>query len=230
MTIHPRHGPAPNLARRLGHFAMLALAGLGACSTEGAAIPGFSLLDSIGYQTVDRFDTAEGGGALRRNRVTGGFDLRMGPGSRGIPIPGLTQVDLVKHFSQGGKTVLYIDGAAAGCPRDHLVLMFDGALRSWHVGNCHAAVKLEELGKADLRITEQDNPNPNIWFWRGATMAVVGPFKQSAIDAQRDFHVADPGASSLRAPTAETIALPPVLEERDRSEGVSLWKIRTDQP
>lgn len=230
MTIHPRHSPVPHLVRRLRLFAMAALAGLGACSTQGAALPGFSVLDSIGYQTVDRFDTAEGGGALRRNRVTGGFDLRMGSGSQGIPIPGLTQVDLVKHFSQNGKTVLYIDGATAGCPRNHLVLLVDGTLHSWHVGDCHATVKLEEIGKTDLRITEKDDPNPNIWFWRGATLNVVGPFKQSAIDAWRDFHVADPGVSSIRASTAETIALPPVLEERDRSEGVSLWKIRTDQP
>jgi len=209
---------------------MVVLAGLGACSTQGAALPGFTALDAIGYQTIDRFDTADGGCVLRRNRMTGGFDLRVGSSSLGIPIPGLTQVDLVKHVGHGAKTVLYIDGAAAGCPRDHLVLMVDGTLHSWRVGDCHDTMTVDAIGKKDLRLTENDKPNPNIWFWRGATMTVAGPFKQSAIDAQRDYHVADPGLSPAHSLVPDAIALPPVVEEREMSGDVSLWKIRTDLP
>lgn len=134
-------------------------------------------LADLAHETVGTFSTPKGPGALRRDRLTGAYDLAIGNTS--IPVGSTGPVTIVASQKVGSEQVVVLRGSADACPSRYALYAFDRNSYSGEpLGDCFGDLAFAGNGK-QLVASEVGAADPEMWIYGNHQTA--GPILRSAL-------------------------------------------------
>lgn len=134
-------------------------------------------LADLAHETIGTFPTPKGPGALRRDRLTGAYDLAIGNTS--IPVGSTGPVTIVASQKVGAEQVVVLRGSTQTCPVRYGLYAFDrNSYSAEPIGDCSAELAIGGNGK-QLVASQVGAADPEMWIYGNHQTA--GPILRSAL-------------------------------------------------